>query len=512
VAQYASDPAAGADPTALPLRPLGRGTLSRRLIIRVAALVAALTIILDACSIVIAYRVTRDGLDQQLLTAMRGQSMLMTAQGAGSWRATDGFEILITGRFLSQAVFVDGQPHDALTAGQLAPLTAVSSSQVATISGAPVYIGSVTIPGLGQYRVVRQIAPGFQHIIGLPLEQVTSVIARLIAIEIIITAGVVILSAFAVAGVVRLTLRPLTHLARTASTVAHTPLDRGEVQLPARVAPEAADPASEIGRVGLALNTMLDNVQYALDARQRSETQVRQFVADASHELRNPLAAIRGYAELTRRHDADALPPDAAFALGRIDAESQRMSKLVENLLLLARLDNGQRPDFAPVDVSEVVVNAVSDAQVTGPDHTWTLEVPDEPLMVWADPNQLHQVVVNLLGNARKHTPAGTLVETTAAPTPYGDQVVITVTDHGPGIEAHLVDHVFERFARADVARTHDDEGSTGLGLAIVAAVIAAHGGQASVDSRPGHTRFTVSVPTYRPDIPGHGAGGPAPH
>ena len=176
-----------------------------------------------------------------------------------------------------------------------------------------------------------------------------------------------------------------------------------------RVPAADADPVSEVGRVGQALNHLLANVDAALTARQASETKVRRFVADASHELRNPLAAIRGYAELTRR-DRDRLVPDTAHALDRIESEASRMSVLVEDLLLLARLDDRPELDLHPTDLSELVINAVSDARVAGPDHQWELDLPPEPVAARVDQHRVHQVLVNLLANARTHTPPGTLV------------------------------------------------------------------------------------------------------
>ncbi|HZA71425.1 MAG TPA: HAMP domain-containing sensor histidine kinase, partial [Propionibacteriaceae bacterium] len=237
-------------------------------------------------------------------------------------------------------------------------------------------------------------------------------------------------------------------------------------------------------------------VEEALAARQASEVKVRQFVADASHELRNPLAAIRGYAELTRR-SREELPDDAAYAMSRVESEADRMSHLVEDLLLLARLDSGPYLELQPVDLAEVVVNAVSDARAAGPDHVWRLSVPDEPVMALADRHRLHQVVANLLANARTHTPPGTTVETGVSIGP--GEAVLTVTDNGPGIPPDIQSRVFERFTRADVSRVRTPGaaagGSTGLGLAIVAAVVEAHHGRVAVSSVPGQTRFTVTVP-----------------
>jgi two-component system OmpR family sensor kinase len=232
-------------------------------------------------------------------------------------------------------------------------------------------------------------------------------------------------------------------------------------------------------------------VASALEARHDSETRVRHFVADASHELRTPLAAIRGYAELARR-GRDAVPPDIAHALRRVESESARMTTLVEDLLLLARLDSGRPLATAPVDLSRLVADVVSDAHVAGPEHHYRLALPAEPVLVTGDGPRLHQVIANLLTNARTHTPPGCTVTASVA-TDRG-AAVLTVADDGPGIPAELLPEVFERFARGDTSRSRA-AGSTGLGLAIVAAVVAAHHGTVEVASRPGATVFTVRLP-----------------
>jgi two-component system OmpR family sensor kinase len=235
---------------------------------------------------------------------------------------------------------------------------------------------------------------------------------------------------------------------------------------------------------------------------------VRRFVADASHELRTPLASIRGYAELTRRTGSE-LPPDVAHALRRIEAESLRMTDLVEDLLLLARLDDvgvgggetsrGRPLERGPVDLAALLVDAVSDAHAAGPGHRWRLRLPDASAIVCGDAARLHQVVANLLGNARTHTPPGTdvLVELRVAGERAGVPpgiAAVEVTDTGPGIPASLLPEVFERFARGDGSRSRA-AGSTGLGLSIVSAVVGAHGGEVTVTSRPGMTSFRVTLP-----------------
>jgi two-component system, OmpR family, sensor kinase len=269
------------------------------------------------------------------------------------------------------------------------------------------------------------------------------------------------------------------------------PLSTGKVALAERVDSADTDTRTEVGQVGAALNEMLDHVDEALNSRHQSEQRVRQFVADASHELRTPLASIKGYAELSRR-EPDEVPAAVTHAMGRIESEANRMSSLVEDLLLLARLDAGRPLEQKPVDLSMIVINAVSDAHAASSDHVWDLDLPPEPIEVTGDTARLHQVVVNLLANARTHTPAGTRVTTSIRRD--HDWVRLTVHDDGPGVPIALQPNVFERFARGDDARNRVG-GSTGLGLSIVAAVAKALGGRVELASRPGDTDFSVLLP-----------------
>ncbi|HEX2214102.1 MAG TPA: HAMP domain-containing sensor histidine kinase, partial [Mycobacterium sp.] len=304
--------------------------------------------------------------------------------------------------------------------------------------------------------------------------------------------------------IIRRQLAPLARVSDAAQQVADLELDRGEVRLPTPIV--KVDPAAahtEVGQLGSALNRMLDRIASALSARHASETRVRQFVADASHELRTPLAAIRGYTELAQRKRAD-VPDDVAHAMGRVQSEAERMTHLVEDMLLLARLDTGRPLERGPVDLSRLIVDTVSDAHVAGPEHQWSLDLPDEPVVVTGDEARLHQVLANLLANARVHTPPGTSVTTSLAVGADG-AALLTVADDGPGIPAWLQPEIFERFARGDSSRsrpgaapaaTSGQSGSTGLGLAIVAAVVKAHGGTIDVHSVPGRTLFVVTLPT----------------
>ncbi|WP_394432561.1 sensor histidine kinase [Streptomyces sp. SGAir0957] len=379
---------------------------------------------------------------------------------------------------------------DRESSTRTADLTDAQSNALATVprDGKP---HSVSLPGLGDYRV--QSSGDGRLLVGLPADDVESTLNTLILIEVSVTGAGLLAAGVTGAVMVGVALRPLRRVAATATRVSELPLHSGEVTLYERVPDAEADPHTEVGQVGAALNRMLDHVHGALQARQQSETRVRQFVADASHELRTPLASIRGYAELTRR-GREQTGPDTRHALGRIESEAHRMTGLVEDLLLLARLDAGRPLSYEPTDVSPLVVDALSDARAAGQSHVWRLELPDEPATVLADAARLHQVLVNLLANARTHTPPGTTV--TARVHRHGSWVRLDVRDDGPGIPAELLPRVFERFARGDSSRSRK-AGSTGLGLAIVQAVTAAHGGAVTVDSVPGRTTFTVHLPVH---------------
>ncbi len=392
------------------------------------------------------------------------------------------------------AVVSDGKTVDAgyLTSiGSRAALTDKAQAQLAAIAGSREPV-TLDLDGLGRYRVVA--APsrrgGDVIVTGLSMSDVDATLLQMLVIFGIVT--VIALAAATIAGMIitRRALAPLRRVAQTARRVSDLQLDRGEVEMPVRVPESDANPATEVGQLGSALNRMLDQIVAALSARQASETRVRQFVADASHELRTPLAAIRGYTELTQRMGDDR--EAVAHAMSRVASETDRITRLVEDLLLLARLDSGRPLEREPVDLTQVAVDAVSDAHVAGPDHQWELDLPEEPVVVTGDAARLHQVLTNLLANARIHTSAGTVVTTRLSAEPT--QSVLQVIDNGPGIPAALQSEVFERFARGDTSRSRKG-GSTGLGLAIVSAVVKAHNGTITVDSAPGRTEFTVRLP-----------------
>ncbi|MBV5245684.1 MULTISPECIES: sensor histidine kinase [Mycolicibacterium] len=424
----------------------------------------------------------------------RGHHMMIRDEGPGpAFLNAPGQAILTVG-----AVVSDGRADDAgmiATDGSRTEISDAAARQLATVAvgGRP---HTVDLDGLGRYRVVAfpSHMEGEAVVAGLPTTDVddtlfwVAVIFGVVAVVALMAAGT------AGAVIVRRQLAPLARVSEAAQQVADLELDRGEVRLPTpivKVDPAAAQ--TEVGQLGSALNRMLGRIAGALSARHASETRVRQFVADASHELRTPLAAIRGYTELAQRKQAE-LPDDVAHAMSRVESETARMTQLVEDMLLLARLDTGRPLDRDSVDLTRLVVDAVSDAHVAAPDHVWELDLPDEPpLTVYGDEARLHQVLANLLANAGIHTPAGTTVTTSLTATDTGD-VLVRVVDDGPGIPARLQPDVFERFARGDTSRSRRG-GSTGLGLAIVAAVVRAHHGTISLHSVPGRTEFAVVLP-----------------
>ena len=390
--------------------------------------------------------------------------------------------------------FVEGAYRTGPTTSECHVLTAAEGAQLAVVASKSGDIKTLTIGSYGSFRVVAKQpnSAGQVQVSAASLADVTDTQRQLAVILILVGGGATVFGGLIIFVIVRRSVRPLERVAATARKVATLPLDRGEVDLAVRVPVRDTDPRTEIGSVGAAINQMLGHVSGALTSRQESETRVRQFVADASHELRTPLAAIRGYAELARRGEHD--PGAVSHALRRVESESARMTTLVDDLLLLARLDSGRPLAREEVDLTMLVVDRVSDARVAGPDHRWQLDLPDEPVTVMGDTARLHQVLANLLANARNHTPPGTVVSTGVRRETGG--AVLTVTDNGPGIAEELQPEIFGRFVRGDSSRSRA-AGSTGLGLAIVAAVISAHGGTVTVDSRPGFTRARVWLPDH---------------
>ncbi len=344
-------------------------------------------------------------------------------------------------------------------------------------------VGSVGSSGL-RYRVYvhRDHDDNGLTLVALPLSEVRQTLHRLLLVEALVIAGVLLALGASAFFVVRVGLRPLDRMEVTAGQIAAGDLSR-------RVSP--ATSKTEVGRLGLALNGMLDRLEAAFAERQASEDRLRQFLADASHELRTPLASIRGYAELFRMgatRDADG----TAMAMRRIEDESKRMGVLVEDLLTLARLDEEPEPTRAPVDMSLLARDAVDDARATAPDREIAISAPS-PAFVSGDSHQLRQVFANLTRNTLVHTPAGSAIEVSV--TQDERDVTVTVRDHGPGLPATAHANLFDRFWRAEGGRERGKAGA-GLGLAIVSEVVNAHGGQITAsNAADGGAQFVVRLP-----------------
>jgi len=493
-----------AETPAAPTRPLSRWTLRRRLVVGIVALLAAVSFVIGTVSVLTLQASLITKLDSQVESAT--QRAVRVADGGGpggypeggSGNAPGPNEILPFAGLQPGSVVAlsSGTASAGAVLNQSVQSTALTNEQVAMLLALPADVATTVNLGgdIGEYRAISATrADGDTIVIAMPLADVNATVRQLLVVIGSITAVGLLAAIFAGTAIVRVALRPLERVASTAARVSELPLERGEVALAVRVPDADADPRTEVGQVGAAINRMLGHVASALSARESSEKKLRTFVADASHELRTPLTSIRGYAELTRRGGHD-LPADVVHALGRVESESVRMTSLVEDLLLLARLDDGRSLESAPVDLTRILADSVSDAYAASQDHDWIFQAPDEPVIVPGDAARLHQVVVNLLANARVHTPAGTQVLASVARVEGKDLVEITITDDGPGIDEAILPAVFERFARGDSSRSRT-AGSTGLGLAIVAAIVDAHNGTVTVTSTPGATTFTVTLP-----------------
>ncbi|WP_280728236.1 HAMP domain-containing sensor histidine kinase [Kitasatospora sp. MAA4] len=399
---------------------------------------------------------------------------------------------------VTKAGVVDGDADDAaVEAGDVAADTddlvrltpRDQQALAALVVGGPA--ADVDLSSLHRYRM-HAIAghDGDVLVTGLPLRPVEDTVHRLVTVELLVFGVALAVTGVAGALWIRWSLRPLGRVVATAEVVSALPLSNGAVALSVR-APDD-DPRTEVGRVGSALNRMLGHLEDALAQRQAVEERLRAFTADASHELRTPLASVRGHTELALRHRGP-VPAAVRHSLTRIDAESQRMGLLVEDLLLLARLDAGRPLAFTEVDLTRIALDCTADARAAGPEHRWCLALPEQPVLVSGDADRLRQVVGNLLTNARTHTPQGTEVTLRLAAVRAG-AVRLTVTDTGPGIGIQPPERAFERFVRGDHARSRSS-GTTGLGLAIAHTVVEAHGGTLTVSSRPGRTAFTVQLP-----------------
>jgi two-component system OmpR family sensor kinase len=399
--------------------------------------------------------------------------------GPGGPRAPAGLYVEIRNLQSGKIVYshLEGFPGQPLDPPPRLPTTIRLNPPNKTEHDAVTYFTAPATSGDGRYRVRASIEfqnPGQLLIVGTSLHDVDATLHRLFLIELLVTLAV--LGALVGLGlwVVRIGLRPLVAIERTAAAI-------GAGDLSKRV--ERAEPRTEIGRLGLALNAMLGRIE-------ESDQRLRRFVADASHELRTPLAAVRAYAELFRR-GAASRPDDLERAMSGISRESERMTLLVDDLLLLARLDEGRPLEQEPVDVRQVVGEAVETARMVEPNRP--IDLDTEPAVVLGDHDRLRQLVDNLLSNVRAHTPPTAPVHVRVWRN--GRNAVLEVEDSGPGLSEDELEQVFERFHRGDPSRSRSS-GGVGLGLSIVSAVAEAHGGSASADSEQGKgSTFRITLP-----------------
>ncbi len=358
------------------------------------------------------------------------------------------------------------------------------------------YVGTTfTAPGVGTWRSYRVSVYGVTQqgpfvssptlqtlVVAIPLDGVNSTLSTLLLFEISISSGITIIVLVATWLLVRRGMRPLERMGATARSIAASGLG-------SRVTP--SNERTEVGRLGLALNAMLGQIERAFAERDVTEQRLRHFVSDASHELRTPLTSMRGYAELLQRNP-DMSRNDVVLAVRRIEDETRRMGVLVDDLLLLARLDQGRPLDRTPVDLTTMINDAVSDARAADPGRSVSARIA-APVVVTGDDLRLRQAVANLVRNALVHTPAGSPVEVTLQP--ENGHAEIDVIDHGPGVPAAHRERIFERFHRADPQRSRD-QGGSGLGLSIASAVVNAHGGKISVVETPGGgATFRIELP-----------------
>jgi two-component system OmpR family sensor kinase len=466
------------------LRPL-----RQRLTIGLALIVAAVLVFFGLAMLAILRNYLLNQVDTQLV---RSLAQLTHAQIEDH----DSLEGLPWGTLLieygstgapSQAPLLISRPDQVPTTSNW--ITADEIRSLASIGSKPT---NVQLSVLGDYRVAQgRDLRGDLVTVGLPMSQVNETLRTLIWVEVLGLVAAMLLVAALGRWFIRRELRPLEEVASTARQVTELPLEEEQASVPYRVS--VAAQSQEIGEMADAFNEMLDHVDQSLEARAANEQQLRQFVADASHELRTPLASVRGYAELYRRATDD--PERRDSAVGRIESEAARMGVLVDDLLLLARLDQGRPLLKEPVDIARVVADTAADIQVTSLRHPIRVEVPAEPAYVLGDEHRLRQVFVNLLANAVQHTPDDTPVQ--VAVNSVGDQVQVTVTDEGPGLPDSIRERAFERFTRAEESRTRrsGSSGGSGLGLSIVAAVVGAHDGSVHLDSDGNGTTVTVTLP-----------------
>jgi two-component system, OmpR family, sensor kinase len=462
---------------------------------RLVAAVLAIGVVLVAAGVIVAGLIRGaliDQVDSQLARATQPLGIFVGAIEPGppigvrpGTNPDDRFTELYVAVASSQGVRVFGP-----TVGSEPPpdLSAVLPPNGALDDPTPRFVTVGAVGGGPRYRVLIEGARSGAIAVAQPLRATDHTYHQIVIVEVLASMAVLLTLCMMAWWLLRHGVRPIEKMAMTANAIADGDLSR-------RVAP--AETKTEVGKLGIALNTMLGQIEGAFAQRQESEDRLRRFVADASHELRTPLTSIRGYAELWRA-GAIATEGEQDDAMRRVEHEAARMGRLVDDMLLLARLDEGRPLDLTAVDLGHIAEDAVRDARAVDPERPVSLSV-DDSVVVLGDADRLRQVAANLLANALTHTSPGTAVEVRVRI--EGPAAVLEVADHGPGLDPELAHHVFERFVRADPARTRAT-GGAGLGLAIVAAVAEAHEGHAEVDSVPGEgATFRVVLPAASTEI-----------
>jgi two-component system OmpR family sensor kinase len=481
--------------------------LSRRLVIGTLAVMAATFLVFAGATYFALRAFAVSSIDTSLMQAKShvyndSGDRNSLSESVRQWQQAGSavFVVSANGTAYQLGTGIPSETPTLLSAADAAELASVPSGR----NAAPV---TISLDTLGKSRAVA-VAASIQQGPGSSAEPVTVVAATpyertdVLTSRLLLIEAIAVLLALLVAGLVstwfvRRSMRPLRDVTATAGAVAQLPLEHGDVAIPARV-PNPV-PSTEVGQVGLAVNAMLDHVESSLQTRADTEDRLRRFVSDAGHELRTPLAAVRGYAELMRRGAASD-PDQARHAAERIESAGARMGTLVDDLLLLASLDEERPLARDLLDLHALVDEAVAEAATAGPDHEWSVEAPDTPIRVIGDGVRLHQAVANLLANARTHTPVGTSVTVTLRHD--ARTAVISVHDDGPGFPESLLPRVTERFTRGDASRARTTGGS-GLGLAIVKAIAEAHGGTVSVANAPGGGGLvTLMLPAAEAMIP----------
>jgi two-component system OmpR family sensor kinase len=462
-------------------------SLRGRLLIGVISLVVLGLLVTNIATYVALQRFLINRVDEQLLN---GHDEAVAALGGGGPGPSHHPELPVG--TVVELVGLDGKvivgKVVSQSYGNPSPARPVLPTALPSGGGPDVPTTPATVAGTGgvsQFRMTDWTEGRFggQYVVlAIPLTDVQSTLGGLLQLEILISALVVAGTGLLAWFIIHLGLRPLRRMGAVAGDIAAGDLSR-------RVEP--ATSKTEIGRLGLALNSMLSQIEAAFAERTASESRLRRFIADASHELRTPLTSIRGYSEMLRRGAAES-PTDSELARRRIEDEAVRMSTLVDDMLLIARLDQGRPLEMKPVDLQAIARDAADDAHAVAPQRDVTLDAPT-PVVVTGDDTRLRQVVGNLMRNALVHTPSTTPVEI-AVSTENGF-ARLTVSDHGPGLRADEVERIFEPFYRADPSRSRD-RGGAGLGLSIVNAVVSAHGGKVSVrETSGGGATFDVELP-----------------